>query len=293
MAGVAHEMAETNMDIVGMTRRRSREAKISIQFLMRRLQLTSGLVMLTYLFLHLVNHALGIGSLELAGRGLVLALRLWRSTPGTIALYGAASVHFALALHTIYGRRHWALPPAEWIRLWAGLSLPLLLIRHAVTTRLASSLYGFEPNYERVIVVLLASGTQGLQLALLAPGWIHGCLGLWFRLRHHAWARRMRLALLTVFVLLPLLSAAGFIHMMRAVEGESHLLPPVDAALAVHQAALNGARRDLVTLYLVLVAGTLFLGQLRNALERRRLRRESVDARLPARSASCGQDVHE
>ncbi|WP_415774020.1 hypothetical protein [Paraburkholderia sp. J8-2] len=281
------------MDIIEMSRRRAGEMRIKLQVVLRRMQLASGLVMLTYLFLHLVNHALGIWSLELAGRGLVLALRLWRSSPGTLALYGAASVHFVLALRTIYGRRHWALPPAEWIRLWAGLSLPLLLIRHAVTTRLASSLYGFEPNYERVIVVLLTSGTQGLQLALLAPGWIHGCLGLWFRLRHHAWARRMRLALLTLFVLLPLLSAAGFIHMMRVVEGKRHLLPPVDAALVVHQAALNGVRHDLVTLYLALIASTLLLGQVRNALERRRLRRFTANACLLARGPSREQDVRE
>ncbi|MEM5315177.1 hypothetical protein [Paraburkholderia sp. JHI869] len=281
------------MDIIAMARRRAGGVRIDVQFVLRRLQLGSGLVMLTYLFLHLVNHALGIWSLELAGRGLVLVLRLWRSTPGTIALYGAASVHFVLALRTIYGRRHWALPPAEWLRLWAGLSLPLLLIRHAVTTRLASSLYGFEPDYERVIVVLLTSGTQGLQLALLAPGWIHGCLGLWFRLRHYAWARRMRLALLALVVVLPLLSAAGFLQMMRVVEGTHRLLPPVDAALVVHQAALNGARHDLVTLYLALIASTLMLGQLRNALERRRLRRRSVDACLLARSSSREQDFQE
>jgi adenylate cyclase len=180
-----------------------------MQAVLRRLQLGSGVVLLVYLFLHLINHALGIWSLELAGRGLVLALRLWRSAPGTIALYGAAALHFALAVRTIYGRRHWALPLAEWVRLWAGLSLPLLLIRHAVTTRLASSLYGFEPDYERVVILLLTSGTQGLQLALLAPGWIHGCLGLWFRLRHFPLARRMKPALLALVVLLPLLSAAG------------------------------------------------------------------------------------
>ncbi len=144
---------------------------------LRLLQLGSGVVLLTYLFLHLVNHALGIWSLDLAGRGLILALHLWHGMPGTILLYGAASLHFALALHTIHGRRHWALPPTEWIRLWAGLSLPLLLIRHAVGTRLAASLYGFEPNYERIVISLITSGTQGLQLALLAPGWIHGCDG--------------------------------------------------------------------------------------------------------------------
>jgi hypothetical protein len=141
-----------------------------VQPILRRLQLGSGVVLLTYLFLHLLNHALGIWSLDLAGRGLTLALRLWHSVPGTILLYGSASLHFALALHTIYGRRYWALPPTEWIRLWAGLSLPLLLIRHAVGTRLATSLYGFEPNYERIVISLITSGTQGLQLALLAPG---------------------------------------------------------------------------------------------------------------------------
>ena len=248
----------------------------NVQTILRRLQFGSGVVMLTYLFLHLLNHALGIGSIDLAGRGLVLALRLWRSIPGTIALYGAATLHFALALHTLYGRRHWALPPAEWIRLWAGLSLPLLLIRHAVTTRLASSLYGFEPDYERIIVVLLTSGTQGLQLALLAPGWIHGCLGLWFRLRHYPRVRRLRPALLTLAVLLPMLSAAGFIQMMRAVEGKSRMLPPVDATLVTHQAALNASRHNLVTLYLALIAGALILGQLRNAIERRSLRKQSM-----------------
>ena len=68
--------------------------RIRMQAVLRRLQLASGLVMLTYLFLHLVNHALGTWSLDFAGRGLVLALRLWRSTPGTIALYGAASLYF-------------------------------------------------------------------------------------------------------------------------------------------------------------------------------------------------------
>src|SRR5438445_3675671 len=107
----------------------SRESKVETT--MRRLQLGSGVVLLIYLFLHLANHALGIWSLELAGRGLALALRLWHSVPGTILLYGSASLHFALALRTVYGRHHWTLPATEWIRLWAGLSLPLLLIRHA------------------------------------------------------------------------------------------------------------------------------------------------------------------
>ncbi|MGF6483590.1 hypothetical protein [Paraburkholderia sp. JPY419] len=249
---------------------------LRMQAALRRLQLGSGVVLLVYLFLHLLNHALGIWSLELAGRGLVLALRLWRSAPGTIALYGAAALHFVLAMRTIYARRHWALPPAEWVRLWAGLSLPLLLIRHAVTTRLASTLYGFEPDYERVVIQLLTTGTQGLQLALLAPGWIHGCLGLWFRLRHMRWALRMKPVLLTWVIALPLLSAAGFVRMMRAVEAKRAILPTPDPKLIAHQLALNTWRHDLVALYLSLIVGAFVAGQLRNGIERRRLRGSSI-----------------
>jgi adenylate cyclase len=239
---------------------------------LRRLQLGSGVVMLIYVFLHLINHALGIWSLELAGQGLTLAMRLWHSAPGTVLLYCSAGLHFALALHTIYGRRYWALPPAEWIRLWAGLSLPLLLIRHAVGTRLAASLYGFEPNYERIVISLITSGTQGLQLALLAPGWIHGCLGLWFRVRHHAKVQRAKPAFFALLVLLPLMSAAGFVRMMRAVVVMHAILPTPDPKLVAHQLALDAWRHNLVAIYLALVISAFVAGQTRNWFERRRMR---------------------
>jgi adenylate cyclase len=236
---------------------------------LRRLQLGSGVMLLIYLFLHLVNHALGIWSLDLAGRGLTFALWIWHSVPGTILLYGAALVHFALAVRTIYGRRHWVLPPAEWIRLWAGLSLPLLLIRHAVATRLATSLYGFEPNYERIVISLITSGTQGLQLALLAPGWIHGCLGVWFRLRHYPAMQRARPALLALLVGLPLLSAVGFLRMKQAVVAMHVVLPAPDSKLVMHQLALDTWRHSLVSLYLAVIVSALLAGLLRNWLERR------------------------
>ncbi|MFM0637745.1 hypothetical protein PQQ63_13685 [Paraburkholderia metrosideri] len=240
-----------------------------LQTILRRLQLGSGVVLLVYLFLHLVNHALGIWSLDLAGRGLTFALWIWHSVPGTILLYGSALLHFALAVRTIYGRRHWSLPPAEWIRLWAGLSLPLLLIRHAVATRLAASLYGFEPNYERIVIALIASGTQGLQLALLAPGWIHGCLGVWFRLRHYPAMQRARPALLALLIVLPLLSAVGFLRMKQAVVAMHAVLPAPDSKLLAHQLTFDTWRHSLVTLYLAVLVSALLAGLLRNWLERR------------------------
>lgn len=232
----------------------------------RMLQLGSGIMLWLYISIHMVNHALGIWSIDVAERGLHLAIGLWQSLPGTILLYGAAGLHFALAIRTLYGRRHWALPPAEWLRLWAGLSLPMLLIRHVVGTRVATSFYGFEPNYARVIVSLLTSGTQGLQIALLAPGWVHGSLGLWFHLRRHAFWHRARFVLLAVLVLLPVLSAAGFVQMTRAIAPGNLAVPAPDAALVAHRTALDGWRHLLVAGYLSLIVAAIAGGHVRNRL---------------------------
>ncbi|REG52013.1 adenylate cyclase [Paraburkholderia sp. BL6669N2] len=258
----------------GMVARVAREP--AVHTLLRRCQLVSGVVLLVYLSLHLINHALGIWSLDLAGRGLALALRVWRSVPGTVLLYGASLLHFSLALRTIYGRRHWKMPLTEWVRLWAGLSLPLLLIRHVVSTRLASSLYGFEPNYERIVISLITSGTQGLQLALLAPGWVHGCLGLWLRMRHRAGARRAKPYLMGLLVGLPMLSAAGFVRMKQAVLALCIGPLRTDPKLVAHQLSLDAWRHNILMLYLSLLIGAFVAGQIRNWREHRQLRKATM-----------------
>src|ERR1700756_1008823 len=86
-------------------------------FTLRRLRLLSGLVMFAYIAIHLGNHALGIVSLALAEGGLRLEMAFWRSPPATLLLYGAAAMHFLLALWTLYSRRNWRLPWFEILRL--------------------------------------------------------------------------------------------------------------------------------------------------------------------------------
>jgi hypothetical protein len=73
----------------------------------------------------------------------------------------------------VFSNREWGLPWLEILRLASGFSLPLLLISHAVTTRLGDTLFAIKPSYAAIIMSLLLAGTQGLQLALLAPGWLH------------------------------------------------------------------------------------------------------------------------
>ena len=106
---------------------------LSFSWLRRNLRMASGLVLFSYITSHLVNHALGLISLETAEKGLEYAVEVWYSTPGTALLYGAAAVHFLLALWSVYERRTFRLPPAELLRIALGFTLPIILINHLPT----------------------------------------------------------------------------------------------------------------------------------------------------------------
>jgi hypothetical protein len=62
-----------------------------------RLRLASGLVLMAFVASHLVNHALGIVSLEAMERGRDVFLAVWRSPLGTLLLFGALLGHVLLS----------------------------------------------------------------------------------------------------------------------------------------------------------------------------------------------------
>ncbi len=74
---------------------------------------------------------------------------------------------------------------------------------------------GSDPTYGRIVAELWASNSEWRQIGLLAPGWLHGCLGLYYALGHRALWRRMQFILFAIALLLPVLSALGFVTMAR------------------------------------------------------------------------------
>src|ERR1044071_3361279 len=88
----------------------------------RHLRMSSGLILFFYITSHLINHALGLVSLEAAEAGMSIAVHAWSTLPGTVMLYGAFSVHFMMALVAVYERRTFRLPPLELIRIALGFS---------------------------------------------------------------------------------------------------------------------------------------------------------------------------
>ncbi|MEJ8856233.1 2Fe-2S iron-sulfur cluster-binding protein [Variovorax robiniae] len=237
----------------------------------RDLRLASGLVLFTYVAVHLSCHALGLVSLDTAEEALRITVRFWHSLPGTVLLYTAAAVHVSLALFAVYERRTFRMPPVQGIRIILGLVMPIGLIAHFVATRYAHDRFGLSAEYARVAGGLWVGGASGLALGLLAPGWIHGCLGLRFAFGHRVSSQRVKLGLFGAALLLPVLAALGFINMGRELyaPASAHVVPPPygDAA---QEARLDRSGHDARSTYFALLLLIVAARIARSLNERRR-----------------------
>ena len=242
--------------------------------LRRNLRMASGLILFTYIGAHLLNHALGLVSLGAAEAGMEYAVEVWYSLPGTILLYGAFATHFMMALIAVYERRTFRLPPLELLRIVLGFTMPILLIGHAASTRLAYDLFGLSSDYTRVVGLLFATGTQGWQLGLMAPGWLHGCLGLHFAFNRRWWYRQFRFVLFSVALLLPVLAALGFIAMGKELVANTDAAAAVREYLspdnAVQRLAIAQWKDNLLNWYYSIIGAAFIAREIRNLVERRR-----------------------
>jgi len=215
---------------------------VAHSFGVRDLRLGSGLVLFAYITTHLANHALGLVSVAAAERALEVAVAVWHSLPGTLLLYGAVAVHVALAFNALYRRRTLRMPPLDALRIMLGFGIPLLLIGHVVATRVAWERFDAAPQYARIVWSLWMSDNEGRQLALLVPGWIHGCLGLHFAFGHRRNWQRLRPLLFAVALLLPMLGGLGFLAMAKELAADVCSAPAAAVAEPARRRAKARAR---------------------------------------------------
>ena len=186
----------------------------------RRTRLITGLILLTYLTTHFLNHSLGLISLDAMEAGRAWFLALWRNPVGTTALYGSLLIHFGLALWAIYQRHHLRMPLWEALQLTLGLCIPPLLAVHFVGTRLTYEWYGVEDSYAKIVLTLWKlSPIHGIRQALLIViAWIHGCIGFHFWLRLRPLYPRYAALFFMVAILLPVLALLGFAQAGREID---------------------------------------------------------------------------
>jgi len=192
--------------------------------IVRRLRLASGLILFTYVFLHFLNHSLGNISWEAMEWGGVIHEWIWRNPVGTVALYGAFAIHLSLAFWAIYILRHLRMGWIETLRLCLGLTIPVLVLQHALAERAAYALFDIHPVYRHALFTYWVGDpwNSGLrQLTLFTVAWLHGCIGLhlWLRVKRHF--HRVARFLLIVAVLLPSVALLGLFQGARQVEAKA------------------------------------------------------------------------
>ncbi len=243
----------------------------------RNTRLVTGLILFSYAASHFASHAtglLGFRAADAIGRGILLAP--WRTLVGHTAIFGSLFVHGGLGLRALYRRRHLRIPAAEAWQLAFGLSIPFLIIPHAVNVRVGAGLYGLSDTYDRILYQYwLTPPASGLvrQLTLLFFVWVHGCIGLRFWLRSRAWYGRWRVVLLAAAALLPFLAVLGLVNggwnaaLLAAVQpgfASAHGPPPAGTPKALALAAIKLLSAQLQLAWVALVVLILLVRFARN-----------------------------
>ena len=185
-----------------------------------RTKLASGLVLFVFLATHLINHTLGIVSLQAMDAGAAVFKSVWRSWPGTVLLYAAAVTHPLLALFSWLRRGHYrGIAWQGWVQLALGLCVPPLVVDHVIGTRGLHEAMGVNDSYAYVLIVqFVQEPLIGLrQNILILIAWGHGCIGAYYWLRLKQISERLWPVLFGLALLLPMLATMGYLSAGRAV----------------------------------------------------------------------------
>ncbi|MGE0256506.1 MAG: adenylate/guanylate cyclase domain-containing protein [Alphaproteobacteria bacterium] len=176
--------------------------------------------MFAFVVTHLLNHALGLISLDAMEAGRRWFLLLWRNPPAEQLFMASVAIHVALAYWAIYRRRQLLrIPPGEALQLLLGLAVPPLLVSHVLGTRIAASAYGTEDAYSYVLLSLWVDDPNfgARQVAATLVVWGHACIGLYFWLRLKPWYRTCAPYLFGGALLLPVMALLGYVAGGREV----------------------------------------------------------------------------
>jgi adenylate cyclase len=182
----------------------------------QNIRLASGLVLFTFVSLHLLNHASGLISVAAMNAVQDWRLAITQSWLGTTMLFASILAHIALALAKLARRNTLRLPRWEAAQITSGLLIPILLVPHVVGATYLGRLVGSDYSYTSMVHHLWPRAAQQNLLVLLV--WVHGCIGLHYWLRPKPGYRRLTPLLLSMAVALPLLAIAGFIAAARELQ---------------------------------------------------------------------------
>ncbi|HWL68825.1 MAG TPA: adenylate/guanylate cyclase domain-containing protein [Geminicoccus sp.] len=239
------------------------------------LRLWSGAFLFLFVATHLLNHALGLVSLDAMETGRTVFVAFWRS-PVELVLLAALLLHPAVAIVRLLQRRTFRLPPMDWLQVGLGLLIPYYLTIHVLGTGVLHKVQGLDDSYAYLLNLIWPGGMQR-QTELMLVVWGHGCMGMYHRLKLEPWFRSATPVLLTLAVLLPTLAFFGMLNGARELAAWAAADPAGIAALAAAENWREPAERAwiyvLESRLLLLFYGTIAL------LFLARLARQAIVAR--------------
>lgn len=251
--------------------------------LVHRVRLTTGLILLAFATLHLLNHAVGLVSLPAMEAARPALIGVWQTPVGLVGLYGALLIHAGLALWGLYRRRTWRMRPWEAAQLLLGLTIPFLLAEHITATRGLTQAFDSAPSYAFVQLAFwwFAPEKAALQAITLLVVWLHGIMGLHYWLRVRPWYPSVAPLLAVIVVVIPTVSLSGFLASgleVRALAATPGYIEgvfadarvPADAAAFVARGT-TAIQTGMLVLILVAIGSRLALAGWRHRRSRPRL----------------------
>ncbi len=196
-----------------------------------KIRLWSGIIVYIFVCMHLLNHSLGLISIDAMERGRAIFILIWRNPFGTFLLYSSFLTHLSLVLITLSNRKTLKMSFGEGIQTIFALIFPLGLIIHVIGTRGAHELFNFEDTYQNELYTLWVDQIHFgiMNSILIVLVWFHGTIGLYFWLRFKGWFQRKISYLYALVIILPVTAFLGFVSGGREIKTlyeEGYYIPP-------------------------------------------------------------------
>ena len=187
---------------------------VDAALIVRRSRTISGCILFFYVFTHLLNHSLGLISLDTMEQGRAIFLRFWRHDVLFYVLYGALSIHFLLGVYALARRRSVRMSRKEWIRNSCAVLIPFFLASHLSITLWGSRFLGLNDSYAFMIISTYIFDPFGYIILglMLMLVWTHGSIGIIGLIEFREFYSKRRGLFQGLILGLPLIAYGGYIR---------------------------------------------------------------------------------
>ena len=187
---------------------------VDAALIVRRARTISGCILFFYVFTHLLNHSLGLISLDTMEQGRAIFLRFWRHDVLFYVLYGALSIHFLLGVYALARRRSFRMSRKEWIRNSCAVLIPFFLASHLSVTLWGSRFLGLNDSYAFMIISTYIFDPFGYIILglMLMLVWTHGSIGIIGLIEFREFYSKRRGLFQGLILGLPLIAYGGYIR---------------------------------------------------------------------------------